>query len=375
MEIKKNSTQTSIDILPDKIICRGNWTLPHIEKLSTQINSLKLPANTSLEIAAETIAKLDTAGAWILHQLIERIKAQKTVVSAIHLKEKAKNLLSLVATQSIDLEKNKPPKRLGGLALLGKDSIERALFFINFLSFIGEIFVRTIKDFLNPFRLPWAAICRTIESMGCYALPIVALLNFLVGVVLAYQMGHQLEIYGAGIYIVDLLGLSILREFGPLITAIIIAGRTGAAFTAEIGTMVVKEEIDALKTMGINPIDFHCLPKLLGMIIVLPLLAVWADLFGILGGMLMSKHMLHIHHVYFIDRFREAIGLSNYVVGLVKTPVFAMIITTVGCFQGFLVERKADSVGKQTTKSVVQAIFLIIVVDAAFSVLFSWAGI
>ncbi len=368
-------TTASIEVLPNKIICSGNWTLPTIEKLAEQINTLALPVATKLQIEAETITKLDTAGAWMLNQLIKRLTAQKISIDKINLKEKQQNLLSLISNQTIDLTKNKPPKPLKGLALLGKDTIDRILFFLGFLNFIGEISIQTVKNFLNPLRLPWIAISSTIEDMGCYALPIIALLNFLVGVVLAYQMGIQLQNYGANIYIVDLLGLSIFREFGPLITAIIVAGRTGSAFTAEIGTMIIKEEVDALKTMGINPINFLCLPKLLAMIIVLPLLTVWADFFGILGGLLMSKNMLHISGTHFLDRFREAIPLSNYVVGLVKTPVFAMIITTVGCFQGLLVERRADSVGRQTTKSVVQAIFLIIIVDAAFSILFSWAGI
>ena len=143
-------------------------------------------------------------------------------------------------------------------------------------------------------------MCSIIQYMGFYALPIIALLNFLVGVVLAYQMGIQLQKYGAHTYIVDLLGLSVLREFAPLITAIIVAGRTGSAFTAEIGTMIVKEEVDALKTMGINPIDFLCLPKLLAMMLLLPLLAVWANFFGILGGMVMSKYMLHVNFVEFM---------------------------------------------------------------------------
>lgn len=374
MEITKKSARASIEILPDKIICSGNWTLPAIANLSKKIATLPLPANKKLQIDAKSITQLDTAGAWILNQFIKRLEAQKTSVDAVHLKEKQQNLLSLVASQTIDSTKT-PPKPLGGVALLGKDTVDRTVFFLRFLNFVGEISTQTMKMFLHPFRLPGQAIASTIEHMGLYALPIIALLNFLVGVVLAYQMGHQLQNYGANVFVVDLLGLSVLREFGPLITAIIVAGRTGAAFTAEIGTMMVKEEIDALKTMGINPIDFLCLPKLLAMLVVLPLLTVWADVFGILGGMLMAKSMLHITHMNFLERFREAIALSNYVVGLVKTPVFATIITTVGCFQGLQVVRRANSVGQQTTKSVVQAIFLIIIVDAFFSVLFSRAGI
>lgn len=364
----------SINVFSNKIICYGHWTLDCVETLKKQINTLALPSTTELQIDAESITAFDTAGAWALNQLIKRIQSQKITINAIHLKEKQQALFSLVTSQPIDLTQ-KPPKRLLGVALLGKDVVDRWNFFIGFLSFIGEISIITAKNFLNPLRLPWLAIGSTIEYMGCYALPIIALLNFLVGIVLAYQMGVQLQNYGANIFIVDLLGLSILREFGPLITAIIIAGRTGAAFTAEIGTMIINEEVDALKTMGINPIKFLCVPKLLAMILILPLVTVWADIFGILGGMITAKNMLNVHCTPFLDRFREVISLSNYVVGLVKTPVFAMIIATVGCFQGLQSAKRSDSVGKQTTKSVVQAIFLIIIVDALFSVLFSKAGI
>lgn len=362
-----------IEVLPSQIICHGDWTLATAEKLTTQIQAMTLTTQQPYPVDADGITTLDTAGAFLLHELLQNIHQQTHVESSIKLSSQQQPLFDLVSSQNLVAAER--PKAMRGVAVLGKEVVDRSLFFLHFLSFIGEISLRFCKNLWRPSRFPWSTMFATIESMGCYALPIIALLNFLVGVVLTYQMGLQLQNYGANIYIVDLLGLSILREFAPLITAIIVAGRTGAAFTAEIGTMIVNEEVDALKTMGIHPLNFLCLPKLMAMIGVLPLLTVWADLFGILGGMMMAKNMLHVSYTNFIDRFHDAIALSNYVVGLVKTPVFAIIITLVGCFQGLNVEKRADSVGRQTTKSVVQAIFLIIIVDALFSILFSWAKV
>lgn len=367
------NTPASIEVFPQKIVCCGNWTLLGIQTLNEQIDTLLLPHASFLTIDMQLIDHFDTAGAWLLHRLMILIHEKKITTEIIFLNEKQKNLMDLVAKAGDLNILKKIPKPLSPIERLGKDVVDRSLTYVNFLTFIGQLFVLTIKSLLHPLRLGWKAIASIIEYAGFYALPIIALLSFLVGVVLAYQMGIQLRNYGASIYIVDLLGLAILREFGPLITAIILAGRTGAAFTAEIGTMIMNEEVDALKTMGINPIYYLGLPKLLGMLVVVPLLTVWANIFGILGGMIMAHSMFDLGFVHFSDRFRESIVFSNYAVGLVKTPVFAMIIATVGCFQGFQVVRRADSVGRQTTISVVRAIFMIIIVDAGFSILFSWA--
>jgi len=202
-----------------------------------------------------------------------------------------------------------------------------------------------------------------------------ALLSFLIGVVLAYQMGLQLKTYGANVYIAYLTGLAVVREFGPLITAIIVAGRTSSSFTAQIGTMKVKEEIDALKTMGLSVTERIVLPKVLGLLIVFPLLVFWSDLFGILGSMVVSKSMLDVGHIEYLSRLKQEVGVEEYWVGLSKAPVFAILIAIVGCYQGFLVSSSADSVGARTTMSVVQALFLIIIADAVFSIYYSWMGI
>jgi len=202
-------------------------------------------------------------------------------------------------------------------------------------------------------------------------MPIVGLLSFLIGVVLAYQGADQLRRFGAEIYTVNLLGIAILRELGVLLTAIIIAGRSGSAFTAQIGTMQVNEEIDALRTLGLDPIEVLVVPRVLGLALTLPLLAVYAAFMGLLGGCLMSWASLGILIPTFLEQLRSAITEWTFWVGIIKAPFFAIIIALVGCYEGFNVARSADSVGRLTTPSVVESIFIVIVADAAFSIMFS----
>ncbi len=239
------------------------------------------------------------------------------------------------------------------------------------LSFIGQSAQVLAAGVLHPSRWRWRQVLFNVRSAGFDALPIVGLLSFLLGVVVAYQGAAQLRQYGANIFVADLVGVSMLREFAPLITAIIIAGRSGSAYAAQIGTMAVTEEIDALHTLGISPLELLVLPKVMALVIVLPLLTVFADGLGVLGGMLMARSQLDVGFAEFLDRFVKAVSLTSYFVGLAKAPVFAIIIAFVGCFQGLRTHGGADSVGRQTTRAVVQSIFLVIVADALFSVAFS----
>ena len=239
------------------------------------------------------------------------------------------------------------------------------------LAFIGEVSMAVLGSIAHPGSIRWRPILFNIRTAGVEALPIVGLLSFLLGVVVAYQGGEQLKPYGANIYIADLLGLSMLREFAPLITAIIIAGRSGSAYAAQIGSMSVTEEIEAMRTLGIPPLEMLVLPKLAALLIALPLLTVFADALGVLGGMCMASVQLGVSFVEFADRFGKAVSLTTLLVGVGKAPVFAAVIVVVGCFQGLRTRGGADSVGRQTTRSVVQAIFLVIVADALFSIAFS----
>ncbi|MFA5915902.1 MAG: ABC transporter permease, partial [Burkholderiales bacterium] len=232
-----------------------------------------------------------------------------------------------------------------------------------------------LRSVARPGRIRWRAIAYSLQTTGFEALPITGLLSFLMGIVIAYQGAEQLRQFGANIYVADLVGLSMVRELSPMLTAIIVAGRSGSAYAAQIGTMKVTEEIDALRTIGVGPLELLVLPKVLALMLALPLLTVYTDVMGMLGGMIMARAQLDVSFGAFLERLDEAITLNSYLVGVGKAPVFAVIIALVGCYQGFQVGGSADSVGRQTTLSVVQSVFLVIVTDALFSILFSWLDI
>ncbi len=239
------------------------------------------------------------------------------------------------------------------------------------LGLVGECALAFAATARRPRRARWRPFFHHIAVAGLSAMPIVGLLSLLMGVVIAFQGADQLSRYGANVFVVDLVGLSMLREFAPLVTAIIVAGRSGAAFAAQLGTMVVTEEVDALRTLGISPVEQLVLPRLLALLVVLPLLTMFADVMGVVGGMLMARGRLNVDYAVFIDRLPLAVDQGTLAVGIGKAPIFAAIIAIVGCFQGLRTRGGADAVGTQTTRAVVQSIFLVIVADALFSVAFS----
>lgn len=263
------------------------------------------------------------------------------------------------------------PARPNLFERVGKSTVDQIKHLVEALSFIGETAYALAKCIIQPQRIRWRPILFNIRTAGFDAMPIVGLLSFLLGIVVAYQGAGQLRQYGANIFVADLVGLSMLREFAPLMTAIIIAGRSGSAYAAQIGTMAVTEEIDAMRTLGISPQELLVLPKVIALFIAMPLLTVFADALGVFGGMLMAQQQLDVGFVEFLDRFVKAVSPTAFMIGVGKAPIFALIIAMVGCFQGFRTRGGADSVGRQTTRSVVQSIFLVIVADALFSVAFS----
>lgn len=357
------------------IFCSGDWVLDqfgYLQNLFAQLNfNDHLGVNHKITIDGCAIQKMDSAGAWLLSVYKNKLEKQGITVDCMRFNNKQQTLLALVENRTP--EKLPTPQRveLSWLVRIGKSTMRQFQGLNHYLNFIGQLFVETTRILQQPLRLRFNALAGIIYQTGCQALPIIALLSLMIGVVLTYQMGLQLRNYGANIYIVDLLGLSILREFGPLLTAIIIAGRTGSSFTAQLGMMKINQEIDALDTMGVTSTELLLLPRILGLVIALPLLTIWADIFGIVGGMIMSNNMLDITWYDFLERFPNVIPLKTLLIGLGKTPVFALLIASIGCFQGMTVKGSAESVGRNTTRSVVLGIFFIIVADAIFSIVFS----
>jgi phospholipid/cholesterol/gamma-HCH transport system permease protein len=358
----------------DTLHLSGSWSINSINHLEHDICHEPLPPKAEIRIDAQDIAKLDTAGALALVNIVNHFKQHDKTPVVEGLSNTAQQLYELITHQVADTSATPAPRpSFGFLYRLGKASHVKLQQVDGVIVMIGEVVQNIFHALRHPRKFRLSSIASTIELSGYHALPIVALLSFLIGVVLAYQLGVQLKAYGADVFVVDLSGIAILREFGPLITAIIIAGRSSSSFTAQLGLMKANEEIDAMYTMGLSPIEHLVSPRVIGMIIALPLLTLWSNLFGVLGSMLMTKGMFDIGYYDFLLRFQQNVPIKNYFMGMVKTPVFALLIAIVGCYQGFQVSGSAESVGRRTTQSVVQAIFLIIVADAIFSVFYSWA--
>jgi phospholipid/cholesterol/gamma-HCH transport system permease protein len=368
----KRVEEASISVAADTLICSNLWTLSGIGVLRTLLDNQPLPAAATVAINGSAITAMDTAGAWLMLQLRERLEAAGSQVVLEEFQPEQRRLIQYIAEQCQGFA-TVPPRRAAGSVAAWWFNVGHDL--ISFLAFIGEVIVSLLLAVRSPARIRWREILADIFQSGVKALPIVGLLSFLMGVVIAYQGSIQLKLYGANIYIADLVGHSMLRELAPLLTAILVCGRTGSAYAAQIGTMKVREEVAALETIGMSPVDVLVLPKLVSLIIALPLLSVFADVAAIFGGMVMANSELGVSFSAFFYRLEEAISYSTFMIGVSKAPVFAAIIAIIGCYQGFKVEGSAESVGQHTTISVVQSIFLVIVVDALFSILFVLLGV
>ncbi len=354
--------------------CGGRWTVRHIHRLEAALSRLDCPGKR-VRIDLAGVAAMDTGGAWLLYRLTQRLRAAECAVEIVNADTGVQGMVSLVRDAAGRLGSAPAVPAPGVLETLGRLGRERGRDGVDLLGFIGEMAGVAARQLFRPARFRWGAMTHELGEAGYKALAIVGLLAFLLGVVITYQGGVQLRKYGASLFVADLVGFSMLRELSPILTAIIVAGRTGSAYTAQIGTMKVTEEVDALRAMGIQPMELLVLPKLVALVIALPLLTVYADIMGVMGGMVMASAQLDIAFGTFIERLQAALSVDSFLVGVGKAPVFAAVIATLGCYQGFRVSGSAESVGRRTTVSVVQSILAVIVIDAAFSVAFSYLGI
>jgi phospholipid/cholesterol/gamma-HCH transport system permease protein len=353
----------------------GEWLVVTAAELDRSLRGLELPQGRHVTVDLSGVDRLDSAGAWLLLRTEHELATRGNEVELSNLQPRFAPLLDQVRARGVTepLPHPIPPHHtfVGFLERLGRISLMLLGRLYDILGFAGLVTITIARLFKRPGRLRLTATLVQMEVVGLDAMPIVGLLSFLIGVVMAYQGADQLRRFGAEIYTVNLLGISVLRELGVLLSAIIIAGRSGSAFTAQIGTMQVNEEIDALRTLGLDPIEVLVLPRLFGLGITLPLIVFFADFMGLLGGSLMSWAALDINIPNFLTQLQSAITLSTLWVGVIKAPFFAAIIALVGCYEGLNVTRSAESVGKLTTQSVVESIFFVIVTDAVFSIVFS----
>ena len=258
---------------------------------------------------------------------------------------------------------------------LGKGTVGVARSCIDLVGYTGLVVATVGRVIIRTSRMRFTSLVHHMEMVGLKAMPIVGLMSLLIGVVIAQQGEYQLRRYGGEVFVVDLLAVTILREIGILLTAIMVAGRSGSAFTAQIGTMMLNEEVDAMRTLGIDPIETLVLPRVLALMIMLPVLTFYADIVALVGGGIFSWTALDIPPGAFIRRLNSAITLNTFLVGMYKAPFFAAVISVAACYEGMQVRGGAESVGQRTTRSVVESIFLVIVLDAMFAIFFSYIGI
>lgn len=370
----QNSPQITFNEELAKFNCSGAWSVMDVSDLLQKFITSNLPKTQKVIICGQDISQFDSAGALALIKCVDQLKKRDNQVELTNFSTTQEQLLDLIRDKHDILDYKIPhSERENVFYQLGKESENKLIQVDGLIILVGDITTKIFEAFGNWRRFQLPSIISNIDSAGIKALPILALLSFLIGVVLAYQMGLQLSTYGANSFIAYLSGMAIFREFAPLITAIIVAGRTSSAFTAQIGSMKVNEEVDALLTMGLSPTELLVLPKVIALVIAFPLLIFWADVFGVLGAMMMANNMLDISFIDFLQRLRDSVGVSQLRLGLYKAPAFALLIALVGCFQGFRVEAGTENnIGSQTTKSVVQSLFLIIIADAVYSVIYSW---
>lgn len=381
VKLEEKDEQTLVTLI-------GDWTIDHADEIYSLTQDLfsksgklykyskKPNADQILSLDCSGLKKLDTTGAVLVRRFAAHI-GEDCEASLTGVPEHNQALLNVITCcpPSAPTEPDLPPWYLSPVIETGEAVFLALRSMARLLSFLGLVLMRLMGSVFNPGRIRLIPVVYQMEATGLRAMGIVGLISFLIGAVMVNQGAIQLAKFGADIFVIDMLGISHLRELGILLTAIIVAGRSGSAFTAQIGSMVLREEVDAMTTLGMNPIDVLVLPRLIALVICLPLLGFYADIVGIAGGVVMAWVQLDISPANFIVYFRDVIAVEHFWVGILKAPFFAAVIATCGCYQGLRVEGSADALGMRTTKSVVQSIFLVIAFDAMFAIFFTSIGL
>jgi len=355
-----------------ELALRGEWRAASVDVIQAEIAALDADGVQEAHVSTASAERLDLAGAWALDDLTRVLAGRGVAVSFV---EEEPSILALVRHALHAGPEGKPAALRGEVNYniverLGRTAVERLYGVRQGLDFFGHATMVFLRGLIRWRSLRPISVARHVYDTGITAIPVIALIAFLMSVIIAYMAASQLRNYGADIYVVDLLTVGVLRELGVLLTAIIVAGRTGSAFAAELGSMRLNDEVDALDAIGVDTVESLVLPRMLGMAIALPLLTVIADIVGLAGGALLCHWLLDMPLAQFIARANEAISPTTFWAGMIKAPVFAMLIALAGTYRGLQVRDSARELGRLTTVAVVQAIFLVLLADALFAVLF-----
>ena len=353
----------------------GEWDVWQFAQLAAQLAAVDLTATRQVLIDAQHLSTLDLSGAWALRQFVERARAAGVSVSYRGAPPDQLRLLD----QTLEESAAAAPEGLGGgpptapavaLTTIGRYAVGAGWNLVDGLAFFGRVCSTFVTSLASLKRLRPISIARHVYETGITAMPITALIAFLISVIIAYMSAQQLRGLGVDIYVVDLVTIGVLRELGVLLTSVIVAGRSGSAFAAELGSMKLNEEVDALVATGVDPFEVLVVPRVIGLTIALPLLTIIADLIGLTGGAVLCRFLLDMPLTQYVNRVTVAISPTTFWVGLIKAPVFALLIAVAGCYRGMQVRGSARELGRLVTVAVVQAIFFVILADALFAVLF-----
>jgi phospholipid/cholesterol/gamma-HCH transport system permease protein len=360
-----------------RLAAAGAWIAKNARSLEAQIDAATQGRGTINEVRIDMarVERLDTFGAWLLERLVRAFSARGCATKVEGLKADYRSLVDDVHVVKLE----KPPARrtiqlTDALASIGQSIVSVGGSFGAFVNLLGALSVVIVRTLAQPRRLRFTSMVHQLDNVGWRGVPIIILITFLVGCIIAQQGIFHFSKFGADIYVVDMVGILVLRELGVLIVCIMVAGRSGSAYTAELGSMKMREEIDALQTMGFDPIEVLILPRILALIVGVPILTFLGSIAALYGGGLVCWLYGGIEPNIFIERLKEAISLDHFEVGMIKAPFMALVIGVVACVEGMNVKGSAESLGLQTTASVVESIFLVIVLDGLFAIFFASIG-
>jgi phospholipid/cholesterol/gamma-HCH transport system permease protein len=367
--------QARIERTGDEVSARlsGSWTAEHsgqIEALAAQISTEAEQRRLIIDLGE--VRRLDTLGAWVLDRTRHEIGTRDMSADFVNASQEQQILLDEVAYRGFqDVPKVRHSKLVDFLVDMGKTVSEAGKDVVNGTAFLGELVTALLRVIINPRRFRIAAVVNQLEQIAYRGVPIIVLISFLVGCIVAQQGIFQLVRFGATPFVVDLIGILILRELSVLLTSIMVAGRSGSAFTAEIGSMKMREEIDALRVMGLDPMEVLIVPRILALLIGLPLLTFVSSIAALAGGGITGLLYGDISPDVFLSRLRAAVSFNTFMVGLIKAPFMALVIGIIATLEGLAVEGSAESLGRHVTSSVVKAIFMVIVLDGLFAMFFA----
>ena len=354
-----------------ELALKGEWRALRLQEIGAELGALELSGVHALTISTENLVLLDLSSAWRLREFIAQAEDAGATVSFRGARpEQLRVLDDALARDAFHPPGVQPHAHIEPVTDLGRHVVRALRDAGAALAFLGQVALAMLRAAGSLKRLRPASIARHVYDTGVHAIPIVALIAFLISVIVAFLSAQQLQRFGAEIFVVDLVTIGVLRELGVLLTAIIVAGRSGSAFAAEIGTMRLNEEVDALYAMGADPYELLVVPRILGLMIALPLLTVIADAIGLAGGAILCRFLLDIPLTQYLNRVSESIGAWTFWVGVMKAPVFAVLIALAGAYRGLQVSGSSRELGRLTTVAVVQSIFVVILADALFAVLF-----